>query len=676
MVKCKNVELWKKISIIVFMMLCVFFGIFNPKFETNDDSAMAGISSGIRGGYNGHLIFINIILGKIIKIFMEICPQVKWYVICQYLLIGISFTIILFSINILFENRKSKILYMIMAIIISVWGYECFVNLQFTKTAGCCGISGGIVIFTYMKNKSIGKPYLLLGIILMCISSCIRFNVFEFIILLFLSIGVFEFVDSYKYKKDIKEICKYIIIFLITIIMAFLLKKVDSVVYNSNSEWKSYREFNTLRAELLDRGFPEYVSNKEKYDELGITEIDINMWNSWNFADKEAFTTETMKSIIALKSKKEINLEFITQFIKIFGKGFLLERVFWGYILLLILWFLYSRKGIIGVISLNVILILVNMYFLYNNRYLQYRVDTVMWFAAGLIMVYFIAENRSIENVNLKTFILSITLLVIWNMSVYLDNILVDKSTKEYQKEIYREYLENISEDKENIYFVSVGSSPENAAYEIFDLPEVGLLDNYYSLGGWQTNSPITNSVLKTYNFKNPFREMVDNENAYLVENNNIDLLLQYIRSRYDENAYYVLIKEIAGNRIFKIVTKQPEIEMSQVIYNNSEIVNSEMIIQQNGCEYILTGIAYKKESNSFRQKNYTVLYNHEKNEYSYFYSLQKEQEGIEDIDNGKYSIYETKINALNLSAGKYTIFQMLDINGEIYCADIVEFNK
>lgn len=59
--KKNNIGMAILINIIV-LFTCIF--IFNPVFETNDDSAMAEIAYGVYGGYSSHLVFINALIGK------------------------------------------------------------------------------------------------------------------------------------------------------------------------------------------------------------------------------------------------------------------------------------------------------------------------------------------------------------------------------------------------------------------------------------------------------------------------------------------------------------------------------------------------------------------------------------------------------------------------------------
>ena len=50
----------------------------------------------------------------------------------------------------------------------------------------------------------------------------------------------------------------------------FAVNRWDWHMYQT-TEWQEYQEFNELRSQLLDYGFPDYDSNRDLYEELGIS---------------------------------------------------------------------------------------------------------------------------------------------------------------------------------------------------------------------------------------------------------------------------------------------------------------------------------------------------------------------------------------------------------------------
>lgn len=58
--------------------------IFPPHFtETNDDMIMASFAYGYMGEYTDKLVFINVIIGKILRFLIQLFPHVPWYALSQ-----------------------------------------------------------------------------------------------------------------------------------------------------------------------------------------------------------------------------------------------------------------------------------------------------------------------------------------------------------------------------------------------------------------------------------------------------------------------------------------------------------------------------------------------------------------------------------------------------------------
>lgn len=76
-------------------------------------------------------------------------------------------------------------------------------------------------------------------------------------------------------------------------------------------------EFNQLRSQLLDYGFPDYESNKELYKELGISKEALELYKTWNFNDRKYVKTLPGRSV---KTADVLLLCSIFAFVDIFRK--------------------------------------------------------------------------------------------------------------------------------------------------------------------------------------------------------------------------------------------------------------------------------------------------------------------------------------------------------------------
>ena len=57
---------------------------------------MASFAYGYMGEYTDKLVFINVIIGKILRFLIQLFPHVPWYALSQCAIIYASFTVIVF----------------------------------------------------------------------------------------------------------------------------------------------------------------------------------------------------------------------------------------------------------------------------------------------------------------------------------------------------------------------------------------------------------------------------------------------------------------------------------------------------------------------------------------------------------------------------------------------------
>ena len=118
-----------------------------------------------------------------------------------------------------------------------------------------------------------------------------------------------------------------------------------------------------------------------------------------------------------------------------------------------------------------------------------------------------------------------------------------------------RAVLETIGTDKEHTYLAKSGMLSEIVCYGPFDRMPENLLDNVYWFGGWECRTPGYTQEMETHGITNPYRDVINNDSIYLVDDN-IDLTLKYIRQYYDSSAQAVFIKTIGNVDVYQIRSK------------------------------------------------------------------------------------------------------------------------
>ena len=110
--------------------------------------------------------------------------------------------------------------------------------------------------------------------------------------------------------------------------------------------------------------------------------------------------------------------------------------------------------------------------------------------------------------------------------------------------------------DKEHLYLTKVGLYTLSVGYGPLSLVPVGVGANTCTLGGWPAGSPSYCAVLKSYGIENPYRDCIDNNKVYLIDNH-IDWTMNYIHEYYDPDAQEEVVGTFGEDTIYRIVTKK-----------------------------------------------------------------------------------------------------------------------
>ena len=483
------------------------------------------------------------------------------------------------------------------------------------------------------------------------VGSFYRFNGSLLALLILSTLGIVIIVQNIRECKSIKGILnvkEYFFAFGIIFILVFSFKIADSKIYQMDKEWGDFVEYNQKRAILLDHGFPDYNIFCDEYDELNISQNDLNLFSSWIFADPDVFNIELMDELIALKPKKKINFDLIKGFFKIFPYSFFVEKLFLISLILFIIWFLGEGEKTIVVPYLLFIVFCVNFYFYYQDRYLQHRVDVVLWMSVLCVLSYLINEIPLINKQNYRKSIISLTLiLIVFDIETYWTSI----RNKEYtvkENTFNQSFCKLIGENKEKLFF-NLPTDNRFSCFMPLNTMSENMFSNIYELGGWGIEMPLTNKILKNYGVYNPFSEVVNNPNIYVITFEYPDNIVSYIQDHYDENADAVLVKSYQGYQFYKIVSEKINIDTSNAIsFDNSIFSNYTISVNKETEEIKLEGNVYKKGYSSFDEELMLRKKDIDSGEEECFYITLYENTDIDDICQGKYSEFNYSTNIHN----------------------------
>ena len=546
---------YRKISVVLIsnlLILGAMAAFMRPSFETNDDIVFAELGSGLRGVKDAHLVFQNYGLGMIYRLLYGVTGRLPWYTIVQYMILFAAFTVVTYVLISRLGEISGLCLFVILA---CGFGYEGYIHLQFTKTAGIAAAAAVFLLLYLLEQEKYSWWGIAGGILLAVIAYMYREDQFWASCGLMAGAGLLFLFDLRKYRnKKLHRLGICVLTFGVLLLSVFGVDRWDSSKYR-NAEWKEYQEFNQLRSELLDYGFPDYDSNQEIYEELGISREAYELYKSWNFNDTEKFDTEVMKKLVDLKQKRPLTIRTVTAFLRRFPSDLLRMPMFYFFAVFALLWILCGKKDVCSVISVLaecLLLVAVYFYLYYQGRYMVNRVDVGLWFSACLVMLW-IFSSGEVRHMNTKVSVLLCMICVaLGQFMMYTDWRLATSSIPEARVS-QRAVLETIGTDKEHTYLAKSGMLSEIVCYGPFDRMPENLLDNVYWFGGWECRTPGYTRAMEVHGIINPYRDVVNNENIYLVDDN-IDLTLKYIRQYYAENAEAVFVKTIGNVDVYQII--------------------------------------------------------------------------------------------------------------------------
>lgn len=545
---------YRKISVALIsnlLILGAMAAFMRPSFETNDDIVFAELGSGLRGVKDAHLVFQNYGLGMIYRLLYGVTGRLPWYTIVQYMILFAAFTVVTYVLISRLGEISGLCLFVILA---CGFGYEGYIHLQFTKTAGIAAAAAVFLLLYLLEQEKYSWWGIAGGILLAVIAYMYREDQFWASCGLMAGAGLLFLFDLRKYRnKKLRRLEICVLTFGVLLLSVFGVDRWDSSKYRS-AEWKEYQEFNQLRSELLDYGFPDYDSNQEIYEELGISREAYELYKSWNFNDTEKFDTEVMKKLVDLKQKRPLTIRTVTAFLRRFPSDLLRMPMFYFFAVFAVLWLLCGKKDVFSIISVLaecLLLVAVYFYLYYQGRYMVNRVDVGLWFSACLVMLW-IFSSGEVRYMNTKvSVLLCMICVVLGQFMMYKDWRLATSSIPEARVS-QRAVLETIGTDKEHTYLAKSGMLSEIVCYGPFDRMPENLLDNVYWFGGWECRTPGYTRAMEVRGIINPYRDVVNNENVYLVDDN-IYLTLKYIRQYYAENAEAVFVKTIGNVDVYQI---------------------------------------------------------------------------------------------------------------------------
>lgn len=555
----KNISLWitknkNKAWFALGLNLAVMAGIFilmMPFYETNDDLTICEFIDGSYGAADAHLIFQNYALGMIFKFLYTLPGNLPWYALFQYFVLWLSFSAVTYVVM---QKLDTFAGLSVMAVVWIYFAYEGYVKMQFSKVSGIASGAGLFLLLYAVTRERLVWQQLLSGWIIGCLGVVYRFDEFLVCAALMTGIGVFLVLELKYLPKGTrwKKFGTYVAVFGTMLTLAVGLKVFDNYMY-SDEFWTYYDRYNDLRCELQDYGFPDYWSNEEIFNRVGIDKDAYQLFSRWNINDPENFTADVMEQLTPLQQRNQLNKELVARYFKEIPIRFFELHIFYGFLIFLAFWAIWGKRSLSVVLALLYEVVMfgaVYFFLFYTGRYLINRVDVGLWFTAALVLIWMLEPTKMKWGAsNCGVLCLCVFLM---NQSVWSNDWRFDSVYSLQSRARERSILETFSVDKDHLYLAKINTLSGGHSFGPFDRVPEGILDNICWMGGWETNTALNVQLLANWGVTNPYKDMINNPRVYIIDDD-IELTLRFLHTYYDETATAELVKDVEGLKVYQI---------------------------------------------------------------------------------------------------------------------------
>lgn len=556
-VKVKNVS--RKIDVLLTLIINIIFtwiylNFFDLVYETNDDVSISILMEGAYGARSALTIFEHAWWGKFLVGLYELAPHIKWYTVMMYALVFLSFCAMVYTF---LRMHGRKIGTIASVALLTFGGYQLYVIFQFSRIAMLATVGGMLLLFFALENASDKlerRLCIVVGALLALWGSMIRFQMFALgVALVGGALGIYRFVQILQKREDgwRKQIATYLAVFGSVGVLSLALQLIDGMYYRSE-EWQAFKEYNELRVELYDYGFPNYYDNILLYEELGITEADYVFYSSgWN-NDTELLPIESMQRLANAKPEKVFSYELFSE---TYPENFVSIKLFVVYTILSFLAIALNKKNIYYSLYGYVVIMAFEAYFFTTGRHGMLRVDYSMWLAAIAILLYGMADDLAkYKEMAIRPFVAALACVVsLFSMDMLDEDLDYYQDVIDASKQMY----ETASQDKEHLYVLMAGAPQVYFTFNFWEPAEQGELSNIYNTFGWDQKLPVKESILENYGIENIYRDSINNDKVYFISGTLTDTLQTYIQQNYDENAYLKCENELYGYVVWSIKSDQ-----------------------------------------------------------------------------------------------------------------------
>lgn len=539
------------------LLLSVF--AFHPHFEENDDVIIAFIAEGVYGARDSHLVYANYCLGDLLKCLYQICPDIRWHSMLQYVFLLLGFTAV--SYILIREKKHGKLL---STLFLLCTFYEAYVSLQYTKTAAIVSVSGYMILLYGLRLIRRGERsregFIMASLLLLAYGFTLRSSSFYLATAVFLLPITYEIWSVRKETEtghQKKLLIAYLTCFaaLAVVIVAFWF--IDRTAYTSQKDWNAYTVFNEKRMELLDYRYDlmDYDTHGEELEAAGISENDALLYLTWQFADSGVFNMSLMNQVLEDAAPRSVDMAMFKRMAEhLYEEVYGLSALVLGAIGLIVWLFLSrDRKNYILLAYVGIVLAAVLFYYEYSGRW-NHRVVIAVFFATFMLLIQYGTNGG--QYAERKPLLLMIGICIFLNMGLFLKDSFAYNDYMRGEAVKAAEFNAYTMENEGELFLIDPFTDQQAYRYDVFKSYPEGAFENCTYFGGWLARSPIYSDVLERFGYHNVFQALKSaaaDERIYLVDDHYPEQKLQYLEEHYGKSLTLERVETLDGYAVYRL---------------------------------------------------------------------------------------------------------------------------
>ncbi len=523
-------------------------------FESNDDPTLAAFVDGQMARSTAYIPYINIVLGVLLKLVYAVLGQGSgWFTLCQYLLLFAGFAalchVLCRRLGVLRGTAAGVVLLLFFAL-------DAYCVISYTKTAAVCTV-GGMALLLGAAEGTGGRTARVFGILLALFGFMLRPMEFLpcFGLMGVLCLRPLWDLLAVKGGDRLRGFGRLVLPYVVLLVLAAGLFGVNEWAW-SREPWSVYHSFDRVRVAYSDYGRPAYEEMPAAYDELGLSETDVQLLYDGDYFDPMVFSAELMQAVADARDK---NLprpsagECLGLLLDRAIPAFFANLYIYGFLLILALWLAAGGHSLRDWLCLALeiaVFALAYLYLIRRGRYLVSRVDLGLFLAAASVLALMLDGEKLRQERTLTVFVLLLAL----GTCHYLMRDSYRMAEAEDKTEA-RAACETLLKDADHVYLTKLDAIPDGL-WSPFEAGPAGYWDRIVLLGGFDCLHPAVMENLALYGVENPYRDCVGNPKVRLIDEN-IELTLAHIREHYAPTARAVpvaALSEETGLPIYRIV--------------------------------------------------------------------------------------------------------------------------